>query len=137
MFFFPVMNLCRQIHIYGHILYTLCVCLPVKMGENAAGQMRPSLSNGPTPAPSLTHPRSPVLRTPCVSQSLANGPLPPSPQPPSIGNNRTPGLGTNGDVPYLHSNILPHNCTSLGDVWKSQYRSTTQVCVDQQLLYCS
>ncbi|KAF7711314.1 lysine (K)-specific demethylase 6A, like isoform X1 [Silurus meridionalis] len=97
-----------------------------QMGKNEAGQMRPSLSNGPTPAPSLPHSRSPVLRPPCASHPLANRPLPPSPQPPSVGNNHTPQPGTNGDVPYLHSNVLPQNCTSLGDAWKSQQLSTTQ-----------
>lgn len=111
--------------------------LPAKMGQNAVGHIRPSLANGPTPAPSLPHSRSPVLHTTCASQSLANGPLPPSTQHPSDGNNHTPGPGTNGDVPYLHSNVLPHNRTGPGDAWKSPGLGTTQVCADQLLLYCN
>ncbi|XP_027002957.2 histone demethylase UTY-like isoform X3 [Tachysurus fulvidraco] len=97
-----------------------------QMGQNAAGQMQPPLSNGPTPAPSLSQSCSPVHRHPCTSQPLANGPIPTSPQPHSVGNNHTPRPGTNGDVPYLHSIVLPHNCTSLGDAWNSQHRNTTQ-----------
>ncbi|KAF5899336.1 lysine-specific demethylase 6A-like isoform X2, partial [Clarias magur] len=90
-----------------------------KIEQNAAGQMQSPLSNGPTPASSLPHSR-------CFSQPLSNGPLPPNQQLPSVGNNQTSQTGTNGDVPYMHSNILPHNCTSLRDVWKSQHLSTTQ-----------
>ncbi|KAK3557079.1 hypothetical protein QTP70_024758 [Hemibagrus guttatus] len=97
-----------------------------QMGQNAAGQMQPPLCNGPTPAPSLSQSCSLVLRPPCASQPLANGPLPTSPQSHLVGNNHTPQPGTNGDVPYLHSNVLPHNCTSLGDAWESQHLSTTQ-----------
>ncbi|XP_053493589.1 lysine (K)-specific demethylase 6A, like isoform X3 [Ictalurus furcatus] len=97
-----------------------------QMGQNAAGNMQAPLSNGPTSAPSLAHSRRPVLRPLCASQLLVNGPLAPSPQPPSVVNNHTQRPGTNGDVPYLHSNVLPHNCTSLGDAWKSQHLSTTQ-----------
>ncbi|XP_017336592.1 lysine (K)-specific demethylase 6A, like isoform X3 [Ictalurus punctatus] len=97
-----------------------------QMGQNAAGNMQAPLSNGPTSAPSLAHSRRPVLRPLCASQLLVNGPLAPSPQPPSVVNNHTQRPGTNGDVPYLHSNVLPHNCTSLGDGCKSQHLSTTQ-----------
>uniref|UniRef100_A0A671PW70 [histone H3]-trimethyl-L-lysine(27) demethylase n=1 Tax=Sinocyclocheilus anshuiensis TaxID=1608454 RepID=A0A671PW70_9TELE len=75
-------------------------CLQLK--QSSSGQIRASLPNGPSlPA----HPAPP----------LANGP-----QPPSVGNNHTPGTRTNGDVPYLHPNTLPHNCTSPGDTWRSQ-----------------
>ncbi|XP_062853698.1 lysine-specific demethylase 6A-like isoform X1 [Trichomycterus rosablanca] len=100
-----------------------------QMRQNASGQVRPILSNGPTATPSLpVQPlsRGPALRPPCVAQPLANGPLPCNPQTSSIGNNHMPGTGTNGDVPYLHPNALPHNCTSPGDAWKSQHLSTTQ-----------
>ncbi|XP_058260189.1 histone demethylase UTY-like isoform X3 [Hemibagrus wyckioides] len=97
-----------------------------QMGQNAAGQMQPPVSNGPTPVPSLSQSCSFVLRPPCASQPLANGPHPASPQSHLVGNNHTPRPGTNGDVPYLHLNVLPHNCTSLGDAWESQHLRNTQ-----------
>uniref|UniRef100_A0A671Q185 [histone H3]-trimethyl-L-lysine(27) demethylase n=1 Tax=Sinocyclocheilus anshuiensis TaxID=1608454 RepID=A0A671Q185_9TELE len=81
-------------------------CLQLK--QSSSGQIRASLPNGPSlPA----HPAPP----------LANGP-----QPPSVGNNHTPGTRTNGDVPYLHPNTLPHNCTSPGDTWRSQRLNSAQ-----------
>ncbi|XP_051562010.1 lysine (K)-specific demethylase 6A, like isoform X2 [Myxocyprinus asiaticus] len=101
-----------------------------QMRLSSSGQIRPSLANGPSAESSLpahTAPRSPALRLPCNAPSLTNGPFLPSPashtgpQPPhSVGNNHTPGSRSNGDVPYLQPNTLPHNCTSPGDVWKSQ-----------------
>ncbi|XP_066520691.1 lysine (K)-specific demethylase 6A, like isoform X2 [Hoplias malabaricus] len=108
-----------------------------QMRQNASGQMRPTLPNGPIAGPSLPvqlPSRSPAVRLPCTAQPLANGPFPTSPSsgprmgphPPSVGNNHTPGTGTNGDVPYLHPNALPHNCTSPGDTWKSQHLYSTQ-----------
>uniref|UniRef100_A0A672NVS1 [histone H3]-trimethyl-L-lysine(27) demethylase n=1 Tax=Sinocyclocheilus grahami TaxID=75366 RepID=A0A672NVS1_SINGR len=79
-----------------------------QMKQSSSGQIRASLPNGPSlPA----HP----------APLLANGP-----QPPSVGNNHTPGTRTNGDVPYLHPNTLPHNCTSPGDTWRSQRLNSTQ-----------
>uniref|UniRef100_A0A673JM98 [histone H3]-trimethyl-L-lysine(27) demethylase n=1 Tax=Sinocyclocheilus rhinocerous TaxID=307959 RepID=A0A673JM98_9TELE len=79
-----------------------------QMTQSSSGQIRASLPNGPSlpanPAP-----------------PLANGP-----QPPSVGNNHTPGTRTNGDVPYLHPNTLPHNCTSPGDTWRSQRLNSAQ-----------
>lgn len=117
------------------------------MRQNASGQVRPTHPNGPTAGPSLPAQlpsRSPVVRPPCPAQPLANGPFLASPSsgprtgphPPSVGNNHTPGTGTNGDVPYLHPNALPHNCTSLGDVWKSQHHNSTQVGPHLILLHC-
>uniref|UniRef100_A0A672NSW3 [histone H3]-trimethyl-L-lysine(27) demethylase n=1 Tax=Sinocyclocheilus grahami TaxID=75366 RepID=A0A672NSW3_SINGR len=80
----------------------------LQMKQSSSGQIRASLPNGPSlPA----HP----------APLLANGP-----QPPSVGNNHTPGTRTNGDVPYLHPNTLPHNCTSPGDTWRSQRLNSTQ-----------
>lgn len=101
-----------------------------KMRQNASGQVRLALSNGPTATPSLpVQPPShgPALCSPSVAQPHANGPLPCNPKTSSIGNNHVPETGTNGDVPYMHPNALPHNCTSPGEAWKSQHLSTTQV----------
>uniref|UniRef100_A0A8B9LN97 [histone H3]-trimethyl-L-lysine(27) demethylase n=1 Tax=Astyanax mexicanus TaxID=7994 RepID=A0A8B9LN97_ASTMX len=109
----------------------------LQMRQNAPGQVRSALPNGPTAGPSLPlqpPSRSPAVRPLCTAQPLANGPFPASPSsgprtgphPPSVGNNHTPGTGTNGDVPYLHPNALPHNCTSPGDAWKSQHLNSTQ-----------
>ncbi|XP_072539931.1 lysine (K)-specific demethylase 6A, like isoform X2 [Salminus brasiliensis] len=108
-----------------------------QMRQSASGQVRSTLPNGPTAGPSLPlqpPSRSPAVRALCTAQPLANGPFPASPSsgprtgshPPSVGNNHTPGTGTNGDVPYLHPNALPHNCTSPGDAWKSQHLNSTQ-----------
>ncbi|KAL6455833.1 hypothetical protein MHYP_G00356840 [Metynnis hypsauchen] len=108
-----------------------------QMRQNASGQVRPTLPNGPTAGPSLPvqiHSRGPAVRPPCTAQPLANGPFSASPSsgprtgphPPSVGNNHMPGTGTNGDVPYLHPNALPHNCTSPSDTWKSQHLNSTQ-----------
>uniref|UniRef100_UPI003DA05328 lysine (K)-specific demethylase 6A, like isoform 2 n=1 Tax=Danio rerio TaxID=7955 RepID=UPI003DA05328 len=75
-----------------------------QMRQNSSGQIRPSLSNGP----SLPASRGPALQT------LHNGPGPrPGPQTPAVRNNHTESRA-NGDVPYLHPNTLPHNCTSPG-----------------------
>ncbi|XP_036426422.1 lysine (K)-specific demethylase 6A, like isoform X1 [Colossoma macropomum] len=108
-----------------------------QMRQNTSGQVRPTLPNGPMAGPSLPvqiHSRGPAVRPPCTAQPLANGPFSASPSsgprtgphPPSVGNNHMPGTGTNGDVPYLHPNALPHNCTSPSDTWKSQHLNTTQ-----------
>ncbi|XP_030636977.1 lysine-specific demethylase 6A [Chanos chanos] len=109
--------------------------LQQQMRQNASGQVRPTLPNGPSANPSLpAHPasRNAAVRLPCNAQMLANGPFPASPGPgpipnlPSVGNNHAPGPGTNGDVPYLHPNALPQNCTSPGDACKSQHLNATQ-----------
>ncbi|XP_050968836.1 lysine (K)-specific demethylase 6A, like isoform X2 [Labeo rohita] len=106
-----------------------------QMRQNSSGQIRPTLPNGPSGDSSLpAHPvpRGPAVRPSCNAPPLANGPLPPSPgprtgpQPPSVGNNHPPGTRANGDVPYLHPNALPHNCTSPGDTWKSQHLNSAQ-----------
>ncbi|XP_051752424.1 lysine (K)-specific demethylase 6A, like isoform X3 [Ctenopharyngodon idella] len=108
-----------------------------QMRQNSSGPIRPTLPNGPSGDSSLpAHPvsRGPAVRPSCIAQPLANGPLPPSPgpgsrtgpQPPTVGNNHTPGTRANGDVPYLHPNALPHNCTSPGDAWKSQHLNSAQ-----------
>ncbi|XP_026121652.1 lysine-specific demethylase 6A-like isoform X3 [Carassius auratus] len=87
-----------------------------QMRQNSSGQIRASLPNGPS------LPAHPVPRGPsCSAPTLANGPL-----PSSVGNNQTPGARANGDVPYLHPNTLPHNCTSPGDTRKSQHLNSAQ-----------
>ncbi|XP_073768997.1 lysine-specific demethylase 6A isoform X4 [Danio rerio] len=126
---------------------------------NAMGQIRPSVSNGPVAdsslptnsnsTPSPHHPHIALSRTPsaltrCAAQPIANGPVPASPVPcstagtlgntdaVSVGNNHLPGSGSNGNVPYLRQNALPHNCTtptssSMDDEqWKSQHINSTQ-----------
>ncbi|CAB1346513.1 unnamed protein product, partial [Coregonus sp. 'balchen'] len=111
--------------------------------QQAAGQLRPTLPNGPSLSPnSLPSPHplsrtSPVSQTtarpPCTAQPMANIPLSSSPlgrrgnpEAGTVGNNRTPGLpgagtlpgglmgggGSNGNMPYLQQNCLPHNCTA-------------------------
>ncbi|XP_065128522.2 lysine (K)-specific demethylase 6A, like isoform X1 [Paramisgurnus dabryanus] len=101
-----------------------------QMRQNTSGQIRTTVPNGPSANSSLpAHPapRSPAVRPPCIAQSLTNGPIPPGPQPPSVGNNHiAAGPRANGDVPYLHPNALPHNCTSPKDAWKSQHLNSTQ-----------
>ncbi|XP_061090567.1 lysine-specific demethylase 6A-like isoform X3 [Conger conger] len=121
-----------------------------QMRQNAAGLVRPSIPNGPTLSSSLPnnppppaqqphpHPPQPV-RLPC-----ANGPFPLGPAPCSaagkpggadtisVGNNHTTGMGSNGNVPYLQRNALPHNCTtptssgSAGELWKTQHVNSSQ-----------
>ncbi|XP_051996253.1 lysine-specific demethylase 6A-like isoform X1 [Xyrauchen texanus] len=91
-----------------------------QMRHSSSGQIRPSLTNGPSAESSLpahTAPRSPALRPPFLPSPAPR----PAPQPsPSVGNNHTPGSGSNRDVPYLQPNTLPHNCTSPAEAWKSQ-----------------
>uniref|UniRef100_A0A8C2J1J9 [histone H3]-trimethyl-L-lysine(27) demethylase n=1 Tax=Cyprinus carpio TaxID=7962 RepID=A0A8C2J1J9_CYPCA len=116
------------------------------------------VSNGPIADPSLPmnsnstssshHPHIALSRTPsahsrCAAQPIANGPVPASPasctagtlgntDAVSVGNNHLPGTGSNGNVPYLRQNALPHNCTtptssSMDDEpWKSQHINSTQ-----------
>ncbi|XP_030641677.1 lysine-specific demethylase 6A isoform X2 [Chanos chanos] len=87
-----------------------------------------------------------AARSPCTSQPTANGPFSASPAPcstagtlgntdtVSVGNNHALGLGSNGNVPYLQQNELPHNCTtptsssssSIDEPWKSQQINSTQ-----------
>ncbi|XP_049340515.1 lysine-specific demethylase 6A isoform X3 [Astyanax mexicanus] len=132
---------------------------------NAAVEVRPTLSNGPSADPSLpdsnslsspqhphvslshTSPTSqPSASSPCSLQPMANGPVAASPSPcstagalghterHSVGNNHIPGQGSNGNVPYLQQNALPHTCstpTSSGSSvndqpWKSQHTNFTQ-----------
>uniref|UniRef100_A0A4W5KYB8 [histone H3]-trimethyl-L-lysine(27) demethylase n=1 Tax=Hucho hucho TaxID=62062 RepID=A0A4W5KYB8_9TELE len=134
--------------------------------QQAAGQLRPTLPNGPSLSPnSLPSPHplsrtSPVSQTtahpPCTAQPMANTPLSSSPlgqlgnpEGGTVGNNRAPGGGSNGNVPYLQQNCLPHNCNATSnpstptsnntshssnsssnaeEAWKSQQRTnSTQV----------
>uniref|UniRef100_A0A8C7WC30 [histone H3]-trimethyl-L-lysine(27) demethylase n=1 Tax=Oncorhynchus mykiss TaxID=8022 RepID=A0A8C7WC30_ONCMY len=106
-----------------------------QMRQNASGQLRPSLPNGPSATNSLPPPHSSLplsrphlapqgsLRPPCPPQPLANGPL--AGGTPhghsdtlSVGNNNNDddpvaATGPNGDVPYLQPGaLLPHTCTS-------------------------
>uniref|UniRef100_A0A673XA39 [histone H3]-trimethyl-L-lysine(27) demethylase n=1 Tax=Salmo trutta TaxID=8032 RepID=A0A673XA39_SALTR len=104
--------------------------------QNASGQLRPSLPNGPSATNSLPPPHSSLppsrphlapqgsLRPPCPPRPLANGPL--AGGTPhghsdtlSVGNNNNDdddpvaATGPNGDVPYLQPGaLLPHTCTS-------------------------
>ncbi|XP_036400518.1 lysine-specific demethylase 6A-like isoform X2 [Megalops cyprinoides] len=131
-----------------------------QMRQNAAGQMRPSAPNGPSadstlPTNSAQHPHVALSRTPsapqpptqspCTGQPIANGPFPGSSAPCStagmlgttdtisVGNNHTTGMGSNGNVPYLQQNALPHNCTtptssssSTEEPRKTQHITSTQ-----------
>ncbi|XP_076872078.1 lysine (K)-specific demethylase 6A, like isoform X2 [Brachyhypopomus gauderio] len=105
-----------------------------QMRQNACGQVRPTLPNGPVPPALQSLARGPAARPPCASLAPANGPFPASPgsgartspHPLSVGNNHTRATGTNGDVPYPHPNALPHNCTSPGHTWSSQHLNSTQ-----------
>uniref|UniRef100_A0A8C5B763 [histone H3]-trimethyl-L-lysine(27) demethylase n=1 Tax=Gadus morhua TaxID=8049 RepID=A0A8C5B763_GADMO len=93
---------------------------------HAHGQNRPTLPNGPlaeTPRPLAGLSRYPSLNhsapQPTANGSCAASPAGP-PGPPNaapLGNNHTLGPGgggggaSNGNVPYLQQNSLPHNCT--------------------------
>lgn len=110
----------------------------------AAGQLRPGLHNGPSADPS--HPHTALSRTsplnhtavrpPRAAQPVPNGPCASSPagQPGhsdagSLGNNHTLGPGgggvSNGNVPYLQQNSLPHNCTATSHPSTSSSSTTT------------
>ncbi|XP_061081462.1 lysine-specific demethylase 6A isoform X2 [Conger conger] len=122
-----------------------------QMRHPAAGQGRPTVPNGPTAnssPPSAPNPNTPLSRTlsaPPLSarQPMANGPFPASPAPCStagmlgnadtisVGNNHRAGAGSNGNVPYLQLNTLPHNCTTPGrgsgeGPWTTQHVTSTQ-----------
>ncbi|KAG5833338.1 hypothetical protein ANANG_G00274880 [Anguilla anguilla] len=118
-----------------------------QMRHNAAGQARPTVPNGPTAnssPPAAQTPNaapSPSARSPCTGPPVANGPFLASPAPcstagtlgnadtVSVGNNHTTGMGSNGNVPYLQLNALPHNCTtpsSAEEPWKHQHVNSTQ-----------
>uniref|UniRef100_A0A8C2B2Y5 [histone H3]-trimethyl-L-lysine(27) demethylase n=1 Tax=Cyprinus carpio TaxID=7962 RepID=A0A8C2B2Y5_CYPCA len=118
-----------QLQMLEQLEAQLSVMHQQQMRQNCSGQIRPTLPNGPS-LPAHPVPRGPAVRPPCIAQPLSNGPLPPGPrtgpQPPSVGNNHTPGTRANGDVPYLHPNTLPHNCTSPGDTRKSQHLTSAQ-----------
>ncbi|XP_030198687.1 lysine-specific demethylase 6A isoform X3 [Gadus morhua] len=121
----------------------------------ADGQNRPTLPNGPlaeTPRPLAGLSRYPSLNhsapQPTANGSCAASPAGP-PGPPNaapLGNNHTLGPGgggggaSNGNVPYLQQNSLPHNCTATShtstssaasspshadDAWRSQPRNNT------------
>ncbi|XP_051565609.1 lysine-specific demethylase 6A-like isoform X3 [Myxocyprinus asiaticus] len=131
----------------------------LQMRLNAMGQVWPNVSNGPVADPSLPvnsnstssphHTHIALSRTPsalsrCAAQPISNRPVPASPAPcctartlgntdaVSVGNNHLPGSGSNGNVPYLRQNALPHNCTTPtsssmdGEPWKSQCVNSTQ-----------
>ncbi|XP_072542329.1 lysine-specific demethylase 6A isoform X3 [Salminus brasiliensis] len=88
----------------------------------------------------------PSACSPCSLQPMANGPGAASSSPcstagalghterHSVGNNHIPGQGSNGNVPYLQQNALPHTCTTptssssnVNDLpWKSQHTISTQ-----------
>lgn len=121
----------------------------------AGGQPQPNFSNGPS-AESSPHPghphTSPVSHTscrpPCVLHPTTNGPCSSNPSEGLPGHldlkNHSPVLGggsaSNGNVPYLQQNTLPHTCTGAShpstssttsspspadDTGRSQQRNTT------------
>lgn len=121
----------------------------------AGSQPQPSLPNSPlAESPNhhagLSH-TSPLnhtaIRPPCVTQPTANGSCSSSPSAGLLGHldkNHALGLGgggaSNGNVPYLQQNTLPHNCTAAShpstssttsspshadETWRSQQRNTT------------
>ncbi|XP_072555680.1 lysine-specific demethylase 6A isoform X1 [Paramormyrops kingsleyae] len=82
----------------------------------AIGQVRLPVPNGPGPGPpppahvAAQHPHGAASRMPgpaCPGPPLSNGPFPPG-SVPSGGGHHAPGLGSNGNVPYLQQNALPH-----------------------------
>ena len=125
----------------------------------ADGQPRPSLPNGPLAEPprplaglshypSLNHSAPQPTANGSCAASPAGPPGPPNATP--LGNNHTLGPGgggggggggaSNGNVPYLQQNSLPHNCTATShtstssaasspshtdDAWRSQLRNNT------------
>ena len=105
----------------------------------------PHIALSSTPATS-----QPSVNPPCPLQPISNGPIVGSPSPcgsggalsqterHSVGNNHIPGQGSNGNVPYLEQNALPHKCTTptssssssnnMNDLpRKSQHANSTQV----------
>ncbi|KAJ3591699.1 hypothetical protein NHX12_006831 [Muraenolepis orangiensis] len=121
----------------------------------AEGQPRPSLPNGPLAEaphllaglscyPSLDHSTpQPTANGSCTASPAG---LPACPDATSLGNDHTlgPGAGggsaSNGNVPYLQQNTLPHNCTATShtstsstssspghadEAWRSQLRNNT------------
>lgn len=160
----------QQVHMSACHFLTACVVdqlysfwfvsLLYQMRQQAAtgGQPQNSLPNGPLAEPPHHHAglanASPVNhstnRPPCVTQPTANGSCSSSPSaglPGHLDKNHALGLGgggaSNGNVPYLQQNSLPHNCTATShpstssttsspsqadETWKSQQRNnSTQV----------
>uniref|UniRef100_A0AAY4DG15 [histone H3]-trimethyl-L-lysine(27) demethylase n=1 Tax=Denticeps clupeoides TaxID=299321 RepID=A0AAY4DG15_9TELE len=118
-------------------------------------QICPMFTNGPTSESSSSNPSHPTLsRTtsttqlpppPCTPHPMTNGPFLASPTPcstagslgNSVGNNHTPGPGSNGNVPYLQQNALPHNRTTptstAEEPWKQQHVNSTQVLLQKSI----
>uniref|UniRef100_A0AAR2KDP0 [histone H3]-trimethyl-L-lysine(27) demethylase n=1 Tax=Pygocentrus nattereri TaxID=42514 RepID=A0AAR2KDP0_PYGNA len=106
--------------------------------NSLSSPQHPHIALSSTPATS-----QPSIHSPCPLQPMANGPVAASPSPcstagalghterHSVGNNHIPGQGSNGNVPYLEQNALPHKCTTptsssskMNDLlWKSQHSS--------------
>ncbi|KAL6484961.1 hypothetical protein MHYP_G00070060 [Metynnis hypsauchen] len=106
--------------------------------NSLSSPQHPHIALSSTPATS-----QPSIHSPCPLQPMANGPVAASPSPRStagalghterhsVGNNHIPGQGSNGNVPYLEQNALPHKCTTptsssskMNDLsWKSQHSS--------------
>ncbi|KAJ8004689.1 hypothetical protein DPEC_G00138920 [Dallia pectoralis] len=91
--------------------------------QQALGQLRPALPNGPSLSPNSLPSPHPLSRTSpishnsarpsCSPRPVANGPSPSSHTPGLPGAETLPGgVGSNGNVPYLQQNCLPHNCTA-------------------------
>uniref|UniRef100_A0A8C9U3L0 [histone H3]-trimethyl-L-lysine(27) demethylase n=1 Tax=Scleropages formosus TaxID=113540 RepID=A0A8C9U3L0_SCLFO len=125
-----------------------------QMREKSSGQVRATVPNGPSADPSLPpHPHAVLSRMPsgsqpagrplCSGQATTNGPLPAGSTPAPahldtvpVGNNHAAGAGSNGNVPYLQQNALPHNCTSPSssssccssteEQWKTQHTNSSQ-----------
>lgn len=125
----------------------ICLCLirlhPMKRQAAAGGQPRPGLPNGPSADPFNHHQHH---------AGPSNGSCSSSPSEAKM-ENRTdhtqgPGGGdaSNGNVPYLQPNSLPHNRTAAGqpstnstwspspaeETWKSQQLNTNTQVTDEQ-----
>uniref|UniRef100_A0AAY4DGX7 [histone H3]-trimethyl-L-lysine(27) demethylase n=1 Tax=Denticeps clupeoides TaxID=299321 RepID=A0AAY4DGX7_9TELE len=97
-----------------------------------------SSSNPSHPTLSRTTSTTQLPPPPCTPHPMTNGPFLASPTPcstagslgNSVGNNHTPGPGSNGNVPYLQQNALPHNRTTptstAEEPWKQQHVNSTQ-----------
>uniref|UniRef100_A0A8C9V0I9 [histone H3]-trimethyl-L-lysine(27) demethylase n=1 Tax=Scleropages formosus TaxID=113540 RepID=A0A8C9V0I9_SCLFO len=115
-----------------------------QMRHGAPAPVPPVIPNGPTVNPSLPAdplsappPHTTLFRTSsaprptCPGQPLSNGPSPASSAPcGAAGTNHVVAAASNGNVPYLEPNALPHNCTtptsSANEPWMDQHVNATQ-----------
>ncbi|KAL4656837.1 lysine-specific demethylase 6A isoform X2 [Arapaima gigas] len=115
-----------------------------QMRHSTPALVRPVIPNGPTaasslPAVAISAPlphtalsrASSAPRSTCPSQPLSNGPSTVSAAPCGLaGTNHVVAAPSNGNVPYLERNALPHNCTtptsSADEPWTDQDVNATQ-----------